>query len=258
MILIFNKIKWISYALAIILSLGTMACKSENPVPPASSIVVATAADLVKVSEPLAAAFEHRNGIRVTFSFGSSGQLEQQIRQGAPFDVYAPAARSYCESLRHDGFLEAECTVFALGRLVVLSGGFALESLSELEDKRIQRIALANPLHAPYGLAAQQTLQAVGLWQALEPKFVYADNVAHALQMAKTGNAEAALVALALVAKDASSAFLLVDASLHAPIEQTVTVLKASHNQQGALAFRDFLAGPEARQILAAYGFGHP
>ena len=257
MIIIFNNIKASPYTFALLLSLGTIGCQSQNS-GQTPSIVVATASDLVKVSEPLAAAFERAHGTRVTFSFGSSGQLEQQIRQGAPFDVYAPAARSYCETLHRDGFLEGDCRVFALGRLAAWSGNVRLQSLSELGDKRIRRIALANPSHAPYGLAAQQALQAEGLWHALEPKFVYADNVAQALQMGKTGNVDVALVALALVVMDRGSNFLILDASLHAPIEQTVTLLKTSRNQQAARAFRDYLFGPEAQRILAEYRFGLP
>ena len=139
MVIIINRIKWNVYPFALLLSLGIVACNPQNPTP-TPSIVVATASDLVKVSEPLATAFERTKGVRVTFSFGSSGQLGQQIRQGAPFDVYAPAARSYCESLRRDDFLEGDCRVFALGRLAAWSGNFSLQSLSELGDKQIRRI----------------------------------------------------------------------------------------------------------------------
>ena len=221
------------------------------------TLVVAAASDLAKVGAPLAAAFERSQGGKVTFSFGASGQLAQQVRQGAPSDVYAPAARLYCETLRRDGFLEGECRPYALGRVVAWSRNFQIRSLAELREKGNLRIALANPRYAPYGLAAQQALEAAGLWQALQPRLVFADSVSHAFQMAKTGNADVALVALSLIQEEGGNS-LAVDPGLHQPIEQTATVLKSSANQEVARSFCEFLSGPEAQRILAAYGFGHP
>lgn len=242
--------------LAVLLGLISSSCNRAAP-DGSRVLVVAAASDLAKVATPLAEAFERVRGIRVAFSFGASGQLEQQIRQGAPFDVYAPAARSYCESLRRDGFLAGDCTVYALGRLVAWSRDTPLRALSELEEKRNLRIALANPRYAPYGLAAQQALEASGLWQPLQLRLVYADSVSHAFQMARTGNADVALVAVALV-KDEGGNPLAVDPNLHQPIEQTAAVLQSSTNPEAARSFLAFLAGPEARRILEAYGFGHP
>ena len=106
-------------------------------------------------------------------------------------------------------------------------------------------------------MAAQEALQASGLWQALQPKLVYGESVAHAFQMAETNNAEAALVAVALV-QDADRPYLLIDQSLHRPIEQTAAVLKRSENKQAAWAFVEFLSTVEAMRILEAYGFGLP
>jgi len=97
-----------------------------------TAVLVAAASDLRKVSQPLAAAFERSTGMPVTFSFASSGQLEQQIRQGASFDVYAPAARSYCQSLERDGLADGEDRLYALGRLVAWSKTLQLKSLEEL------------------------------------------------------------------------------------------------------------------------------
>jgi molybdate transport system substrate-binding protein len=221
------------------------------------ALVVAAASDLARVATPLAEAFERTHGSRVSFSFGASGQLEQQIRQGAPFDLYAPAALSYCESLERDGLVAGECTVYALGRLVVWSGNVTLRSLADLKEEGTPRIALANPRYAPYGRAAQQALEAAGLWEPLQGRIVYADSVSHAFQMAKTGNADAALVARSLVRAEGGNV-LDVAPSLHQPIEQTAAVLRSSANQEAARLFVDFLLSPEARRILEAYGFGDP
>ena len=256
MILFFNKLEIRKCFLAVLFGLNLVGCTSSQP-PETPVLAVAAASDLAKVSAPLAAAFERSQGGKVTFSFGASGQLEQQVRQGAPFDVYAPAARLYCETLRRDGFLEGECRPYALGRVVAWSRNFQIRSLAELREKGNLRIALANPRYAPYGLAAQQSLEAAGLWQALQPRLVFADSVSHAFQMAKTGNADVALVALSLIQEEGGNS-LAVDPRLHQPIEQTATVLKSSANQEVARSFCEFLSGPEAQRILAAYGFGHP
>ena len=219
--------------------------------------MVAAAANLSKVSGPLGTAFERSGGGAVIFSFASSRQLEQQIRQGAPFDVYVPAARPFSQSLERDGFVEGQARHFALGRLTAWSRLFEVESLEELGEERIRRVAVANPRFAPYGVAAQEALQASGLWQALQHKLVYGESVAHTFQMAETGNAEVALVALALV-QDAGHPYLLIDQSLHRPIEQTAVVLKGSENKQAAKTFVEFLLTAEARQILENHGYGLP
>jgi molybdate transport system substrate-binding protein len=210
-----------------------------------------------KIGPALQVAFRRLHGYEVTFSFGASGQLAQQVRQGAPFDVYAPAARSYCEAVERDGLLEGGCMPFALGHLVAWSRDVALGSLDQLRGDPNLRVVLANPGYAPYGLAAQQSLQSAGLWEALQPQIIYADSVAHAFQMAATGNADVALVAKSLVRDEGGNA-LDVDPSLHEPIEQVAAVLKSSAKKDAARAFVAYLSGPESRRILETYGFGHP
>jgi len=243
-------------ALSIILVLVGVGCHvQEQDVPP--TIFVAAASDLLKVSVPLKKAFERSYGTKATFSFGASGNLEQQIRHGAPFDLYAPAARGFSQALLQDGFVEGGIKFYALGRLAAWSRNIPVQSLAELKGDGIRRIAIANPAYAPYGLAAQQVLESLGLWSTLQPKLVYADSVAHAFQMAETGNADVALVAISLVS-DMQGYSLEIASSLHAPIEQTAVVLKSSRNQVAAKAFLDFLGTAEAQKILREYGFELP
>ena len=254
--LFFNRIKCGLPLLGFLASLFSAACSpshQEQPTP----LLIAAASDLVKVSVPLGTAFEQALGAKVTFSFGPSGQLEQQIRHGAPYDVYLPAAQRYGESLHRDGLVEGEVLVYALGRLVSWSKTLDLNSLSDLREAQVGRIALANPQYAPYGLAAQQALQSAGLWQMLQPKLIFAESVSHAFQMAETGNADVALTALSLI-RDSGRPFLVISQKLYSPIEQTAVVLRSSQNPQAAKAFLEFLKGNEAREILEAYGFGHP
>lgn len=220
------------------------------------TVLVAAAADMMKVSRPLAKAFEQATGMGVTFGFGASGQLEQQIRQGASFDVYAPAARSYCNSLERAGLTDGKVESFAMGRLVAWSKTVQLNSLKELTGSRVKKIAIGNPSSAPYGKAAREALKNAGLWPEIESKVVMGETVAHALQMAETGNAEVAFVPMALV-QESDAYALPVEPNLYSPIEQAAVVLKDSRNKPAARAFLDFLVGPEAQRILAEYGFGH-
>ena len=242
--------------ISLILAFFGAACSPASKAKPAP-IIIAAASDLIKVSQPLAETFERSTGLQVTFSFGSSGQLEQQIRHGASFDVYAPAARSFCQSIERDGFADGPDKLYAYGRLGVWSKSLPLSSLQDLTSPQVRRIAIANPHYAPYGMAAQQALQAAGLWPKVEAKIVYGETVANALQMAQTGNADVALVAVALT-KETGGSLVLVDQSLYNPIEQAAIVLKDSKNKPGARSFRDFLLTPEAQRIFQEYGFGHP
>ena len=233
-----------------------LGCRNENTLP-ASDLTVAAAANFVKVSRPLTESFQRLNKTKIIFSFGSSGQLEQQIRQGAPFDVYLPADLSYCQSLSQDGFTAEEPKVYALGQLVVWSHTLQLSSLEELQQEGVSRIAIANPSYAPYGLAARQALQSAGLWEKVQPKLVFAESVSYAFQMAETGNVEVAFVALALV-KDIERPFLVVDSRFYEPIEQCAVALKATKNLEAARAFLEFLFSTEARRILQDHGYGSP
>jgi molybdate transport system substrate-binding protein len=243
----------ISGALACVISAGCSGPAADE----SEAIVVAAASDMTKIGPALQVAFRRLHGYEATFSFGASGQLAEQIRQGAPFDVYLSAARSYCEPLQQDGLLDGDCRPYALGRLVAWSRDAPIQSLDDLRHRENLRIALANPRYAPYGLAAQQALETAQLWQALESRIVFADSVSHAFQMAKTGNADVAIVAIALV-RDEGGNSLLVDAALHHPIEQMAAVLQSSTRKEAARAFVAYLAGPESRRILETYGFGRP
>lgn len=241
----------LALALWALLSVG---CSGPAPQDRSDPIVIAAASDLAKIGPAFQVAFRRLTGYEATFSFGASGQLAEQIRQGAPFDVFLPAARSYCESLERDGLLAGECEAYGLGRLVVWSRQYRLVTLEDLRQNANLRIAIANPGYAPYGLAAQQALEAAGLWQALQPRIIFADSVSHAFLMAQTGNADVGIVAIALV-KDEGGNSLLVDADLHEPVEQMAAIVQSSARKDAARAFIEYLTGPESRRLLESYGF---
>jgi molybdate transport system substrate-binding protein len=233
-------------------------CKSPPPTGSAS-VQVAAASDLTSAFEELGRLFEARTGQRVTFTFGASGMLAKQIGQGAPFDLFAAANTSFVDGAVSSGACDAASkALYARGHVVVWTkrGGVHLQSLADLKSADIKHIAIANPEHAPYGMAAKEALTKAGLWPELEGKLVHAENVRQALQFAQTGNAEVAIVALSLVAKDDGGLSLAVDPALHAPIEQTLVVCKNGQNASGARKFAQLLESSEGQALLKHYGFG--
>lgn len=249
------------FRLAPLLALSTAlvgACKS--PVPPASEPVqVAAAADLSVAFVELGKLFEQRTGQKVTFSFAASGALSKQLAQGAPFDLFAAASASFVDSAVKAGACDAETkALYAHGHVVLWTkqGGVRVRSLNDLLHAEIKHIAIANPETAPYGKAAREALMSAGLWPRLESKIVHAENVRQALQLAQTGNADAAIVALSLVARDPSGARLAIDTRLHQPIAQTLVVCKNGKNGDGGRAFAELVRSSDGQALLKRYGFG--
>ncbi len=241
-------------ALAAVSLVGARALASPSP------LRVAAAADLALAFKDVGAAYEKKTGEKVIFSFGSTGLLEKQIVEGAPFDVFAAANVSFAEDAIKAGACSAESkSLYARGRIVVWwrkDASFAPpKSIADLADKRFVKVAIANPAHAPYGKAAEQAMQKAGVWAAVQPKLVFGENVQQTLQFAQSGNAEAAVVALSLaVVSDGS--YLVVDDALHAPIDQALVACgRDAERQRRARAFDAFVNSPEGRAIMKKYGF---
>jgi molybdate transport system substrate-binding protein len=243
---------------ALMLSTALVAgCKAAPP-KERETLQVAAAADLTVAFEELGKLFEARTGQKVTFSFGASGMLAKQLSEGAPFDLFAAANSSFVDSAVQAGACDgASKASYARGHVVVWSkhGGVVVRALSDLQSPDIKHIAIANPEHAPYGKAAREALTKAGLWSALESKIVQAENVRQALQFAQTGNADVAIIALSLVAKDDTNNQLAIDPSLHGPIEQTLVVCKHGKNVDGARAFAKLTLSSDGQALLKRYGF---
>lgn len=224
---------------------------------------VAAASDLARAFEEVGAAFERQGGGRVDVSFGSTGLLAKQIAEGAPFDVFAAASTSFVDDvIRAGACLEGTRARYATGRIALWArDGAALpKGMAELSGARFERLAIANPEHAPYGRAAREALTNAGVWSAVEPRAVYGDNVQHALMFARSGNAELAIVARSL-ALSAGGSSLPIDPSLHAPIEQELVVCKGKRRGDAldrARAFASFVRGGEGQKILHRHGFALP
>jgi molybdate transport system substrate-binding protein len=222
---------------------------------------VAAAADLALAFKEVGAAWEKKSGDKVVFSFGSTGLLEKQLVEGAPFDLFAAANVSFADDAIKAGVCAADSkSLYARGRIVIWwrkdSKVTPPRSLAELGDKRFVKVAIANPAHAPYGKAAQEALMKAGAWPAVQPKLVYGENVQQTLQFAQSGNAEAALVALSLAMTAPDGDYVTVDDKLHSPIDQAlVTCGHDPARTTRARSFAAFVASPGGRSIMRRYGF---
>lgn len=247
--------------LAALVAAGCGGDDSRQSVPAThQSITVAAASDLRLAFEDVAEVFTQATGVEVTFSFGSSGQLREQIINGAPFDLFASANAAFIDEVIEAGKgTESTRADYAYGRIAVAaSAGKPLPaSLAELADARYARVAIANPEHAPYGEAAEQALTAESVIEAVRPKLVLSENISDALRIVQSGNADVGLVALSLVITGDDD-YLLIDESLHKPLRQALVVTGEGGRGKAARRFAEFLASAGGREIMVRYGFVLP
>ena len=225
------------------------------------SLTVFAAADLTFAFKEIAPRFEKATGARVALVFGSTGNFAHQIRQGGPADVFFAADQSFVDDLIAEGVLLRETrTLYAQGRIVLATArtfGPKLTELRSLLDPRVRHVAIANPVHAPYGRAAEQALRRAGLWEALRPKLVFGENIRHTLQFVQAGAAESGIVALS-VANVPEVDWGPIDAAMHAPLDQAAAIVRRSPRPELGLAFIQFVNGPEGRPVMKRFGFMLP
>lgn len=235
----------------------------------AGAPIVAAASDLQFALTEAAERFQQQTGNTLRLNFGSSGNFRRQIAQGAPFELYLSADERYVQALYEEGHTKDEGVIYAIGRLAWLqrAGRDDLPSeespLSAVEEAlenhasgNTERIALANPEHAPYGVAAQQALEHVGLWEDTEPLRVLGENVSQAAQFALSDDARGGLVAYSLALAPAlgeRSEYVLIPESWHSPLRQRMVLT----NRAGEVAsdFYHWLQQDEGQAILHRYGF---
>lgn len=227
----------------------------------AQRITVAAAANLTDAFAELGKEFTARTGVGVVYSFGASADLAKQIENGAPFDLFASADVEHVDELNRKGLLVAGTqAVYARGRLVlwIPPGSRAkVERVEDLTQKEAERIGIAKPDVAPYGRATVEALRALNLWQQIEPKVIYGQNVSQVKQYAATGNVDVAFIPLALV-RGGEGRFIEVDERRHQPIDQALALVKASSKQEAARRFADFVLSAEGQALLERYGYRRP
>lgn len=226
-----------------------------------SALTVSAASDLIPAFERVGALFSSETGIAVTFNFGSSGQLAQQIEQGAPVDVFASASRDYIDELTRSGLIIPDTvTAYALGRITIWTRSdsiLQLTGLNDLDNPAVKRIAIANPAHAPYGAAAREALKNAGIWDQVQDKLVFGNSVSQTLQMAETNSVDAAIVALSL-SISTDGAWVLIPDMTHNPIEQVIGVVRTTKDEQAARQFIAFVKSESGTAILKDFGFVIP
>lgn len=229
-----------------------------------AGLTVATAASARPALEEVARNFTAATGIPVTLVTGSSGLLARQIREGAPYDLFASADMQRVEELARDNFLEQQSVVpYARGFLVLwqrADSAVTLHSLDDLSSPSAARLrlAVAQPVHAPYGAAARQALIATGKWKGVEKRLVYGEDVGQVLQMAATGNVDAAFVPLSLATVRKEGSWFEVPEHLYAPLLQGVGLVTSSPDKEKARQFHRFLTGASGRQVLKRHGYRQP
>jgi molybdate transport system substrate-binding protein len=225
------------------------------------TLTVSAASDLGPAFREIGSLFEAQTGIKTSFNFGSTGQLAQQIERGAPVDLFAAADVGRIDALEAKGLiLPVTRKAYALGRITLWTradSALRFERIEDLLRPEVQRVAIANPDHAPYGVAARQAMQSAGIWERMQDRLVLAENAQQALQYAQTGNVDAAIVPLSL-SDHGGARWVLVPAELHKPIIQTLAVIKRTTHEREARKFADFVTGPQGQELLRKYGFALP
>ena len=222
---------------------------------------VAAAANLTDVFGRVGRDFESQTGIHPVFSFASTAQLTQQIENGAPFDLFAAADATHVAELERRGLILAGTrAVYARGALALWippNSPAKIDRLEDITSDTVRFIAVAKPELAPYGQAAVDTLQHLGIWDRVRAKIVYAENISAAKQYGTSSNADAVFTAYSLVFKE-SGKVIRVDESLHQPIDQELAVIANRQHVDAAQKFRAFLLTGSGREILSAYGYTLP
>jgi molybdate transport system substrate-binding protein len=224
----------------------------------AAEVKVAVAANFTEPVKEIGAMFEKATGHKPIFSFGPTGGFYNQITQAAPFEVFLAADDTTPAKTIKEGYGVAGTSyTYATGKLVLFSKTEGL-TLGEqaLKDGKFAKLSIANPKTAPYGLAAVETMQKLGVYEALKGKIVEGNNIAQAYQFVDTGNAEVGFVAYSQVALKPGGSRWVVPASMHNLIAQDAVLLKTGADNEAAKAFLAFLKGPEARKVIEKYGYG--
>lgn len=224
----------------------------------AADTQVAVAANFTDPAKEIAAAFAKATNHDAVLSFGSSGVFYAQMAHGAPFEVFLSADAERPAKAEREGLaVPGSRFSYAIGRLVLYSAipGLVDDGGTVLKRGTFRKIAIADPLAAPYGLAAVQTMQKLGIYPALASKMVKGSSIAQAYQFVATGAAEMGFLALSQVIDVPGGSRWIVPDRLHATIDQQAVLLRTGQNNPAALAFLDFLKSPTARAIIRRYGY---
>ena len=226
----------------------------------AQKVRVAAAANLRYIMGDIKELYEKQNPeVQVDVTLGSSGALSTQILNGAQFDFYMAADKSFPDKLKAAGVTTGDVKTYAFGKLVLWSNSVDVsKGLEILNDKSVVHIAVAKPDVAPYGERAVEALKYYGLFDKIRDKIVYADNISQAAQFAVSGNAEVGMLANALVpspSMEKTGTYFMIDIKSYKPVEQGCILVKTWERNPEAAKFMDFVLGVQCKPIFEKYGF---
>jgi molybdate transport system substrate-binding protein len=247
-------------------ALATILCMRLPAVAGAAEIKVAAAADLTFVFKDVASQFEKQPGSIIKLTYGSSGNFFAQIQNGAPFDLFFSADIGYPEKLEAAGLVEPGTIYeYASGKIVMWVPNASQLDLSRglatLLDPGIRKIAIANPQHAPYGVAAVAAMRHAAVYDKIKSKLVLGENISQTAQFVQSGNADVGILALSLALAPAmknAGRYVEIPATDYPPIIQAAVILKSSRNKQLANQFMKFIKQPDTVALMARYGFSIP
>ena len=250
-------------SLAILVLIGAMLCLAE-PLHAQRKLMVAAASDLKYALDSVIADYsETHREIIIVATYGSSGKFFEQISNSAPFDVFFSADITYPEKLEALGKTGQPIQKYGRGRIVIWSkrvdpntGG-----MQSLLDKRVAKIAIANPEHAPYGRRAVESMKKSNVYNQVSAKLVFGENISQAAQFVTTGAADAGIVALSLALSPAMKTqgkYFLIPEGSHQPLDQAVVILKQAAANPDARTFQDFVLSARGKAILSYFGFSDP
>ncbi|HEV2354435.1 MAG TPA: molybdate ABC transporter substrate-binding protein [Puia sp.] len=228
-------------------------------------VLIAAAADLKFAMDSVVVAFSAANpDVSIQVVYGSSGNFFQQIGNGAPFDLFFSADVDYPKQLREKGLAASEIQLYGIGQLVLWSLRFdpAAHQMNSLLEPSVRKVAIANPGHAPYGRRAEECLRYYQLYDKIRDKLVFGENIGQTAEYARSGAADAAIVALSLALSPemqrSGGRYWLIPAAAHQPLEQGFILLPHGRDSMAAHRFMNFLSTSEARAILKSFGFSRP
>ncbi len=257
-----NRRNLILLAIAVLLFVPCALLQAQQQTP----LRVAAAADLQFALKDIGQQYEHQTGHKVEITFGSSGNFFAQIQNGAPFDIFFSADIEYPTRLRQSNLIEPQSLMkYGVGRIVVwIPAGSKIDLAGQkwnaLLDSSVQTIAIANPEHAPYGRAAVEALKHAGIYEKIQSKLVFGENISQAAQFVQSGNAQAGIIALSLAVSPAMKTGQRwgVPIDQYAPIEQAAVILKSARDKESARAFLAFVSSDAGQRTLVNYGFAIP
>lgn len=227
-----------------------------------SKITIAAAADLKFAMDSIVTVYKTQNpGTDIEVTYGSSGKFFEQISNGAPFDLFFSADMDYPDKLKNNNLTIGNIKTYGIGQIVLWSNRTdpGIEKMQTLLDAGIGKIAIANPTHAPYGKRAEESLRYYNLYDKIQSKLVFGENISQTAQFVTTGAADIGIIALSLALsptmKSESGKYYIIPEQSHTPLKQSCVLLKHAGGNSTANKFYDFISSSTTDSILNYFGF---